>query len=72
MSNYTTEDHEIRVSSEKCAAILDSLKELNNEHLGSVLNMALVEIYERDLSLDFIEGSLSNMANWALGRKTKE
>ncbi len=68
MTTYTEEYKIVQESSEECAKIIDGLDILTDEHLGSVLNATLIEMYQRDLSLDFVEGSLSNMAGWALGR----
>ncbi len=68
MNTYTEEYKKIEESSQECAKIIDGLEVLTNEHLGSILNAVLIEMYQRSLPVEFIENSLSNMAGWALGR----
>lgn len=65
MTTYT-EDKVVQTSAEAYEEIEDRLSWLTDDHLGSVLNLVLLEMSDRNLNAKFVEDSISDIAKCVL------
>lgn len=65
MTAYT-EDKVVQTSAEAYGEIEDRLSWLTDDHLGSVLNLVLLEMSDRNLNAKFVEDSISDIGKAVL------